>query len=98
MTSFELEYRKIEGNPYRHQLNNIFPFIMEEFLETLEAADAELIKTRSPDIIELLFNRNFGNIFHYQKLPTIANMCINTQVENINPHPFKHQRTSHIYT
>ena len=53
--------------------------------------------SKSHSIIELIGNRNFGNIFHHQNGP---NQCqhriIIKLVKSINPDPFKIPRTSSI--
>ena len=42
---------------------------MEEVFKTLEKPDVDVETTRSLNMIETIFNRNFGNIFHRNNGP-----------------------------
>ena len=63
-TNFELDYRRFERLPQRHQLSTIFNSAIEEVFETLETSDKEISTAHS--IIEPTAKRNFGNIFQHQ--------------------------------
>ena len=67
MTDFELEYRKFEWLPQRHQIFTTFHFINEEVFETLETANVGISKAHS--VIFPIFDRNFVNTFHLQNGP-----------------------------
>ena len=69
MTYFEMDYRKIERKPQRHQLYVYFEITMEQIFEILEAEDIETTTTSYPNMIEPIFNRIFGNTFQYQNGP-----------------------------
>ena len=82
MTSFELDYMKFEYKPQRHKPNNKFLFTTKEVFETLKAADVDTTTTLSSNMIEPIFNRNFGNTFHHHNGP---NHC-----QRANKHTYQH--------
>ena len=65
-TTFELDYRKIERNPHRHQLSTTFYFTIEEVFETPEVEDVD--RSTSYSMIYDIVNRNCGNNFHHQNV------------------------------
>ena len=67
MTNFELNYKKIERLPQRHQLSTIFKYTIGEVLETIETEDVDTSTSRS--IIEPILNHNFDNTFQHQNGP-----------------------------
>ena len=67
MTTFEIKYRKFERLTHGHQLSTKFHFTIEEVFETLETEDVDMSTSHS--MIDPIFNRNVGNIFHHQNGP-----------------------------
>ena len=69
MTYFEMDYRKCQPKPQRHQLSIDFEITAEQVFETLEIADINIKTTGSPKMVEPIVNSNVGNNFHHQNVP-----------------------------
>ena len=60
MNKFDLECRKFERLPQRHQISTTVHFTIEEVFETLESVDIYMSKYHS--MIDPVVNKNFENI------------------------------------
>ena len=69
MTYFEMDYRNFDGKPQRHQLSIDFKTIIEKCFENHETSDIDTTTTVSPNMVEPMVNRNFGNTFHRKNGP-----------------------------
>ena len=70
---------------------------MEQVFGTPEREDIDTTTTISPNIVELIVNRNFGNTFHHQNGKISPTTHTKRQAVSINPGTTINKETSHLH-
>ena len=92
MTTFEIEYRKFELIPQRHQLSTILNSTIEELFETLETEDVDI--STSHYMIEPIVNWNIGNKFHHHNVTNKHQHIYKNTSQHYKPISYQIPRTS----